>query len=89
MGNTVGQFAGKSKSSKSSLNLAKVSSNACQRSEDVAGAKTIVYTGGLLNVALLFFVTATSVFFVGSSALAGFLFSLIKLTILNGVWRVI
>ena len=66
-------------SSKSFLNLRKVSSNACHSSEDVAGAKVYVFLEGLLIDAVFFFLIATSFFLELFSVFAGFLFSLIKI----------
>jgi hypothetical protein len=59
-----------------------VSSNACQRSEEVAGAKAAVFFKGLL-IAVFFFVIATSLFLGASSAFASFLFSLIKILLIK------
>ena len=77
--NDLAQLAGKRMSSKSFLNLANVSSKACQRSEGEAGAKVDVFLGGLLIAAVLFFVTAISAFSEVSFSLTGVFFSVMKI----------
>ena len=76
--NDLAQFAGKRMSSKSFLNLAKVSSNACQISEGEAGAKADVFLEGLLTAVVFFFVTAIFAFLGVSFSVAGFFFSVMK-----------
>ena len=77
--NDLAQLAGKRMSSKSFLNLAKVSSNACQISDGEAGAKVDVFLEGLLIAVGFFFVIAISAFSEVSFSLAGFFFSVMKI----------
>src|SRR5512136_2209499 len=60
--NVLVQFAGKRRSSKSLLNLENVSSNACQISDGVAGAKLDAFLEGLLTtIGSFFFFAAVSI----------------------------
>jgi hypothetical protein len=66
MENAVCQFDGKSRSSKSDLNLSKVSLNASQTSVGPDGASSVGFFEVFWGVAVFFSLTVTSVFLEGS-----------------------